>query len=263
MTTETAATSKSKRRVWILALVIGGGLLGLVVFIGVPLLLLVPLDRAVTAVRKANTATRIAAIQTGLDAFRQDFEAYPPSKPTDRLRHTHGYEILGECLRGPEGRGWGAAAGGRLPFGQVSNLRTYGPYYVDENQQAASAEVAAPGELAGPAIYDAFPSPRRPILYFRYDPDQDPPYDVHDNPVDPTCRRGFAGQEHFGLTATYRTPDGRVKWHREDYLLISPGEDRRYGRVVENVETGEVRPATPRDGSLSRRTRCDDITNFN
>jgi len=102
--------------------------------------------------------------------------------------------------------------------------------------------------------------PPRYILYFRFNAGRDPPYAVSDNPVDPTCRHGFANQEHFELSARRKDPKGGMGWVREDYLLISPGSDRLYGYVVVTAAGGEASPARPEDVTQGKAT-CDDIVN--
>ena len=233
-----------------------GGVLLLVIVLGILAFLLIP------ALHVPNVGTRPHAMMTligrlaaGLENFKNDWGVYPPSTPEPGEGRPYGYQNLVFYLAGPTGQGWGAAIGGGTPWGGQAPGRTYGPYYMIDPSNRLP-------EGAGPGVCDGFPSPRRPILYFRYDADRDPPYDVRDNPVDPTCETGFASQEHFELSATYETPESRQKWQRDDYLLISPGADRLYGYVVEDETGGEMRLATSAEQIRSGAATCDDITNF-
>lgn len=195
----------------------------------------------------ARTRAVVQSLQVGLAAFKSDWGVYPPSSPRDGGAKDYGYQNLAYYLMGPTGEGWGAPVAGELPFSGKSDKR-YGPYFMVEH--AVDTDVSL----------DAF-RPPKPILYFRFAPDRDSPLNVHDNPVDPTCKTGFASQEHFELSAKYRDDGGRLRWQREDYLLISPGPDRLYGCVVEDEKTGDWRPATREDVEAGRAV-WDDVTNF-
>jgi len=199
--------------------------------------------------------TLMGKLAAGLENFRGDWGVYPPSTPEPGEGRQYGYQNLVYYLTGPTGQGWGAAIGGLTPLGGQAPGRTYSPYYTIEPSDRLL-------EGAGLAVSDLFRSPRRPILYFRYDADRDPPCDVRDNPVDPTCEKGFASQAHFELSITYETPEGRRKWQRDDYLLISPGADRLYGYVIEDEATDTMRPATSAEEVRSGQATCDDIANF-
>jgi len=189
-------------------------------------------------------------VAAGLEAFKQDWGMYPPSSNGTEGARGFGYQCLALYLMGPDGKGWGQPANGVTPFGGKSE-RQFGPYYADDR-----------GNQNGPpeAILDSF-KPAKPLLYFRFDRDRDPPYDVRDNPVDPTCVNGFASQEHFELLVRPKDPNGNRKWVREDYLLISPGPDRCYGYVAEDRATGKLRPARPEEIEKGEAF-CDDITNI-
>jgi hypothetical protein len=110
------------------------------------------------------------------------------------------------------------------------------------------------------AIFDGL-EPAKPLLYFRFERDRDPPYDVRDNPVDPTGATGFASQEHFELFVRRKDASGTRKWVREDYLLIFPGYDRLYGHVIKDKATGKMRPARPEEVNTGMAV-CDDTVNF-
>lgn len=238
--------------------------------IGVLVSLLLPaVNHTVIAVRAAACAHRIAGISGGLENFKSDWGTYPPSDPNapDKIVGTddttngtggmqYGYQIMALALIGPTAKGWGAALGtgnnAQTPFGGSAPGRTYGPYY----------QMEAGGARSG--IADAFPSPRRAILYFRFDP-RNPvgqEFNHNDNPTTSSqgCpEEGFISKAHFDLSAKYETPDSRQKWQRDDYLLMSPGADRLYGYVREG---DPPMAATDKRYINDGTATCDDITNF-
>ncbi len=227
--------------------------------IGVLVALLLPaVNRAVIAVRNAACANLIAGLSQGLENFKADWGQYPSSSRSgdDAIQGTgtsqsteieYGYQILALALLGPEGKGWGAAADNDVtPYGGRSPDRTFGPYYKLEITSFSAG------------IPDAFPSPRRPILYYRYHRSRQG-YTATDNPTG-DLNKGYASDAHFKLSAQYRTPDNQIRWRRNDYLLISPGADRMYGYIY-MTETGTPTAASQthiQDGIAE----CDDITNF-
>jgi len=206
------------------------------------------LDNCKVSARIAATQNIINNLGAGLEAFKADWGVYPPSDAQHGGVRKYGFENLAYYLTGPEGLGYGQAAGAGGPFGGEAHGH-YGPYYRQENGGAASDR-----------ILDAF-RPGKAILYFRFEPSGDPEYDVQDNPVDPVCINGFASQEQFEMLVRPKDSQGNRKWVREDYLLISAGPDRLFGYVVEDAATGQVRPARPEEVE-SGKAACDDITNF-
>jgi len=235
--------------------------------IGVLVGLLLPaVGHAVIAVRKAACVHRIAGLTTALENFKDDWGTYPPSNPNaaDKIvggdettgdgsgTMRYGYQIMALALVGPTAKGWGAVLGkggnAQTPFGGSDPSRTYGPYY----------QMESGGARAG--IADAFPSPRRPILYFRFNPANPvgQEFNYQDNPTT-SLEEGFMSRPQFDLSAKYETPDGREKWQRDDYLLISPGADRLYGYIREG--TRPVAATSKRD-VIDGNATCDDITNF-
>lgn len=241
---------KSKKTLVIVLIVAGAGLILLISCPCIPLILMPFVNRAITAVRIAATESTTKNVCAGLEAFKADWSVYPPSSATTGGARENGAENLRYYLAGPEGNGWGLSANGAVPFGDRKQL-SYGPYW-RANPESPSA--------AGLVVPDAF-KPAKPILYFRFDRDRDPPYDVRDNPVGTSYAKGFASQEQFELLVRPKDASGNRKWVREDYLLISPGVDRYYGFVVEDKATGEVRLARPEEVEAGEAT-CDDITNF-
>jgi len=232
--------------------------------IGVLVAMLLPaVNRAVIAVRNAACASRIAQIEAGLANFKNDWGIYPPSTNADEdaaeLRDAcpgsgYGRELLTIALVGPgPGRkGWGRALGSdeqyKLPFGGQSQTVTYGPYYQGEFRWSGR----------GAFIPDAFPSPDRPILYYRYDR-RSAAYKHQDNQTG-NLGEGFQNEAHFELSAKYETPDSREdRWQRKDYLLICAGADRMYGWIK---DTDPPEAAGRRNEIVEGTALCDDLTNF-
>ena len=234
--------------------------------IGVLVAMLLPaVNRAVIAVRNAACASRIAQIETGLENFKNDWGDYPPSDRNasdaqelagESPGSDYGYELLTVSLigPGPTRKGWGRSLEDespqyKLPFGGTSDSVVYGPYYQGEFRWTGR----------GAFIPDAFPSPDRAILYYRYNP-RTGSYDHQDNPTTGDMGEGFRSEEHFKLSATYETPDSREdRWQRKDYLLICAGADRMYGWIK---DTDPPEPADDRDQLTEGSAVCDDVTNF-
>jgi len=239
-------------------------------------LLFPAVNAAVTAVRTAATQSTINNLSAGLEAFKQDWGAYPPSKigkdgwSSSMGYTTDGYSALIYYLMGSNGTGWGslampAAVG---PFGGTASA-AYGPYY--------KITAANPG-LPEP-VQDAF-KPGKAIFYYRYEPaDGTTAYDV-------TCNKGngtiadtagtnfggvasSAGQPYFELLVKPLAPDaattaGSQQWIRKDYLLISAGPDRYWGYVKEVLTSGAARVSQDVKQSeiTSGVAMCDDVCNF-
>jgi hypothetical protein len=234
--------------------------------IGVLVAMLLPaVNRAVIAVRNASCANRIAQIEAGLANFKNDWGVYPPSDDQDDdashlSQHCPGGARYGKNLMtvaligpGPERKGWGRGATDdqhALPFGGQSESTQYGPYYQGEFRWTGR----------GAFIPDAFPSPDRPILYYRYDR-RSGKYHYDDNQsAGGDLGEGFRNEDHFELSATYETPDSReTRWQRKDYLLICAGADRMYGWIK---DTDPPEAADDRDQITEGEAVCDDLTNF-
>jgi len=237
------------RKALIITLVVCGALVLMCAGCPVVMALLMPFtNRAIVAARTAGTQNIITSLSAGNESFKADWGIYPPSDAQHGGARKYGFECLAYYLTGPEGRGWGRAAGAGGPFGGEAH-GYYGPYYRQDS-----------GYSAPDRILDAFRPPKA-ILYFRFEPSGDPEYDVQDNPVDPACINGFASQEQFEMLVRPKDSQGNRKWVREDYLLISAGPDRLFGYVVEDAATGQVRPARPEEVE-SGKAECDDIANF-
>jgi len=204
--------------------------------------------------RLPRTNETLVALSASIDAFRLDWGQYPPSRFTDEpadLQSRGGAGLLAYYLLGPRGTGWGPGNVPSAPFGKTPQ-RQFGPYATLDPKRLALEESRPVGFL------DAF-APPEPILYFRAEPGREPLFDVRDNPVDPTGRCGFVSQEHFEKFVQQPVgPDRKRTWVRQDYLLISPGQDRLYGPVTEDPATGQWRPARPDETDVY----CDDVANF-
>jgi prepilin-type N-terminal cleavage/methylation domain-containing protein len=241
--------------------------------IGILVSLILPaLGQAIRAGRAAATMHTISNISAGLEAFKNDWACYPPSAPptegtvSDGGPYTYGYQLLVYYLMGPGSnttssttrKGWGTLYQGKPPFGANSGGTSKvaaGPYYMAENPPDIDTADAS-STVQPPWIRDAF-RPGQAILYFRFEPGATPQYDVSNNPVDSACKNGFASQTHFELLVK---PNG--KWVRQDFLLISAGEDRYWGLVKPEMAgssaTGRMIAATATDTN----GLCDDLCNF-
>jgi len=202
----------------------------------------------------AHTQLTLSQIMRGLQAFQKDFDQYPPSRFTDEpydMKKYGGAGLLAYYLMGPKAGGWGGEDPQVLPFGGTSGVPVPA-YFGFDPKVVIVAEDMRPMGFA-----DSFQPPRK-ILYFLAEPGREPLFDVRDNPVDATCKTGFASQEQLEMEAKRKGPDGKVDWICKDYLLISPGPDRLYGPVVIDGK-GRWRPAKPEEAANSQ---YDDITNF-
>jgi len=249
-----------------------------VAIIGLLITLLVPVVTKATAILlRVQTERVLKDIALGLEAFRNDFQCYPPSQPVAGER-PDGASNLAYYLRGPAARGWGTTAGGRMPFGGRAR-KAYGPYYEAEESRVV---YFADHTLAG--FTDAYqPVGLRDdvvvgrILYFRLDPQSNrflwDDNKVPDNVTDPT-KQAFMGYTSELQTGNYYITaqawqcsdpehtdffeeDGTCPRCGEDlvpvqlqlrgtkqYLLVSPGPDRRYGKVYLSETDGGIVPDT-------------------
>ena len=241
-----------------------------VAIIGLLITLLVPAVTKATAIIITIKTKRIIEkeIPLGLEAFRNDFGCYPPSKPYNAADATtgrlpDGASNLVYYLRGPAARGWGTTAGGLMPFGG-RGMRVYGPYY--EAEESRVVYFPDPdGRVAG--FTDAFqPVGLRDnavvgrILYFRASPGATPliwtfAWTDNQDPANPDpTKQAFMGYTSAANFASTNSVAGGMK----RYLLVSPGFDRRYGLVYKRKETdgGGIVPVTV--GTEEGMT-CDDI----
>ncbi len=245
-------------------------LLIVMLIIGALIGLLVPtIARALRTVRNTMTRTIIKDIGMGLEAYKRDFGDYPPSE-YDRSYPRTGAEKLVFYLRGPRDSGWGAGAAGLLPEhagGSRSRTRTYGPYYDTDEEDIEWDQVR--GEHRQVAFRDAIRPPGR-IIYFKATRDDqgNTQYRWEDNNVrgvpDAEGHANYPRQTSFyewttvGGTSS-AAQSGNYKDH--DYMLISPGQDGRFGGVRRD-EKGRVFTAT-REEVQNGDASYDDITNWN
>ncbi len=262
-----------------------------IAIIGLLITLLVPaVTKATAIIIRVQTERILKDIALGLEAFRNDFQCYPPSQPVAGER-PDGASNLVYYLRGPAARGWGTTAGGLMPFGGRPQ-KAYGPYYEAEEARVVYFD-DADKTVAG--FTDSF----RPvglrddvvvgrILYFRVDPatgrflwthNEVPDY------VEDLTKKAFMGYTsaqqsgNFYITAeAWQCPDpehtdlfekpGKCPKCDTDlrqvtvpatkrYLLVSPGPDRRYGYVYESEADGGIVPDT--DGTAEATLPLDDI----
>ncbi|MGB2755999.1 MAG: type II secretion system protein [Phycisphaerae bacterium] len=236
-----------------------------VAIIGLLITLLVPAVTKATAIIITIQTKNILEkeIPLGLEAFRNDFQCYPPSKPyipgdASTGRMLDGASNLVYYLRGPAARGWGTTAGGLMPFGGRAR-KAYGPYYESQVVYSADEERFGFTDTINPVgLRDDVVVGR--ILYFRAS-SGNTPFDWDDNedpmPTDPTKQAfmGYTSQQQAGeyfATQTGTTQSGAMR-----YLLVSPGFDRRYGRVYLSETDGEIVPDT--DGDAEATLPLDDI----
>jgi prepilin-type N-terminal cleavage/methylation domain-containing protein len=266
-------------------------LLVVIGIIGLLITLLMPtVTMALLTARKSMTQRIIKDLGLGVQAFHADFGFYPPSKPYDGTPNVSGDQMgpmptgaanLVHYLMGPVGKGWGVAGGGGMPQDLLSNptgarpTRSYGPYY-----QCASEDLAYETPTAGPfkgkkiagGFLDAFKPPGK-ILYYRYDPNatdsatseavgfvwRDNNYDSGASSL--ACNTtNYADQAkmcEIVRKALTTTPPRRFRFARQDYILISPGADGRYG-YCKTDDAAEIVPASDEDKSIT----YDDITNW-
>ncbi|MEA3367097.1 MAG: type II secretion system protein [Planctomycetota bacterium] len=244
-------------------------LLIVMLIIGALIGLLVPtIGRAIRTVHSTITRRTISGIGMGLEAYKNDFGDYPPSDDDTNYPRT-GAEKLVFYLRGPQGSGWGAGAAGMLPQhvgASRSRTRTYGPYYEADEDDIKWEEVR--GDWRRVAFLDANEPPGR-IIYFKAGRDRDgnTTYDWNDNNLrsapDAQGKTNYPNQTAFEdwtvIGGHSSAADGDYKRH--DYLLVSPGQDGRFGGVRRD-EDGNVFVATRQqveDGDAA----YDDITNWN
>ncbi len=244
--------------------------------IGLLIALLLPaVDKAVRATRNGASKVIIQSLSVGLEAFKADWGAYPPSDRSSTEWGTPppsyvniGGELMAYALMGPGGNGWGvkAAEAGTgtsdwiLPFGGEAR-KAYGPYFTQESGDPT-------------AVHDGFPSYGAGgiVLYYRFDAGASSgagglygDYDYADNPTGDTDWRdgaGFKDRTHFRLSTVYEALDRIPRWQREDYLLISPGADRLYGHVYLNPSNPDLIKAATASDISAGRVAYDDITNF-
>ncbi len=249
-------------------------LLVVIGIIGVLITLLMPtVSRAMVMAREYMTRSTIKELEVGIEAFKSDFKVYPTSKPrgagtADDGRmageRPTGAANLAYYLLGPGGSGWGIAGGGLMPVTNARPGRSYGPYYQADEDAMKYETVAGRSIVVG--FLDSF-NPPGVILYFvGWEADGRMSSQAEgrtyfywlDGGTDPTGKKNYATLTYFeqcvkGEDATATTP-----YRRQDYFLVSPGQDGRYGAVMQNENTGEWEPTDLNAAGAY----CDDIGNW-
>ena len=242
-----------------------------VAIIGLLITLLVPAVTKATAIIITIKTKRIIEkeIPLGLEAFRNDFQCYPPSKPYDVADATSGCMRDGASnlvyyLRGPAARGWGTTAGGLMPFiwkcpnpshsqffggpglcpscgqtrvqGRERARKAYGPYYEAEESRVV---YFADNTVAG--FTDAFePVGLRDdvvvgrILYFRMDPQTGRFLWTHNKDPDQADPTKKTKQAFMGYTSAKQT--GNVYITAEAWKC---GTDPNHIDLFEKFGTGK------------------------
>jgi len=268
-----------------------------VAIIGLLITLLVPVVTKATAIiLRVQTERVLKDIALGLEAFRNDFQCYPPSYEErdandngnieEEEKH-YGAANLALYLRGPVARGWGTTAGGRMPFPCGRARKAYGPYYEAEEAHVvyftdADHTVAGFTDAYQPVgLRDDVVVGR--ILYFRLDP-QSNKFLWTDN-RDPDDITDLTKQAFMGYTSALQTGNYYITaqaWQCPDpehtdlfeedgtcprcgkdlvlvqlqlrgtkrYLLVSPGPDRRYGKVYTETDGGIVPDTDGTEGEV-------------
>ena len=245
-----------KRGFTLIELLVVMGIIGLLV-----MLLMPAVNYAIVVAQGVATRSTFNRIEAGLAGFRGDFGVYPPS---DKSHETvvgwsttaYGYEILGLCLGGPGGTGWGAGdEQNRMPFGGESTEK-FGPYFEG---------------AGGSNILDSY-KPAMQILYFRYEQSGDPEattlteavYDFNDNKATDLTKGedGFVNQGNLMMLLRRRVT---YQYVRRDYVLISAGPDRVFGYRVGPDANGAYTfpsPAIQPPANAYKEAYCDDLANF-
>ncbi len=245
-------------------------LLVVIGIIGVLITLLMPtISRATAMAREHMTRSIIKELEVGLEAFKFDFKVYPTSKPhaspasaLDRRvegeRRT-GAANLAYYLLGPGRSGWGIAGGGLMPFSNARPRRSYGPYFqADEDAMRYSDHSGEAGQVAG--FLDAF-SPPGVILYFSGWKDADGETHFYRSDGESNSdegRENYDTDERFKQCVKGEGEEASTPYLRQDYFLVSPGLDGRYGAIIQNEHTGEWSPTDLHTVG----SHCDDVGNW-
>lgn len=250
-------------------------LLVVIGIIGLLLTLLMPtITRAMQTVRAVRTRTIIKQLSIAIENFRTDFGACPPSKPDSSTSGVNtGAGKLVYYLVGPAGSGWGYGGGGNLPFSTATAsvgvaARTYGPYYQTNQEQVRYRAIGSSN--GSPVGYLDGYKPAGVILYFAATKDAagNPVYNWSDcnlngTAADSTAKVNFASNVFFEDCLAVRqsmiTVEGQpvlLRYMRQDFILVSPGADGRYGAIKWDAN-GNADPVKKEAGEY------DDIGNWN
>jgi prepilin-type N-terminal cleavage/methylation domain-containing protein len=228
-------------------------------------LLLPAVTQAVVAARIASTQHTIDGLQTGVVAFKADWNVYPPSsnsapEMSGMAYPKYGYECLTYYLMGPERKGWGSLYNNKAPWGGTDTQARQPYYNTDRDSDLFVMDTSV-------SFQDAF-SPGKRVLYYRFEAGKTSSYDAMDCPSGTTGN--LEGSTSFSSFATQPQFEMLVKpknkWVNEGgFLLIAAGPSRTFGPVVPEIDangrpTGRYLPNL--SGSWSADTMCDNICNF-
>lgn len=194
-------------------------------------------------------------------------------------------------LAGPDRSGWGTNAGGTMPFGGAPQ-RTYGPYYQCEEEGVRYETVKVQGaqRYIPVGFLDVY-KPAGVILYLKsykremqdsagnkfviqaYDSTDNNRPDLLSNLRDPNYAKYNYGEAStkpqqtmfdYATGVWSRTGTRRAEIKRyssQNYMLISPGPDHRYGYVhAATLEACD--PDSDSNPKSADSALCDDITNW-
>ena len=261
---------------------------------------LITLRIAATKERISEIAQGLEAFYLDFKSYPPSIENAPANDPFRTGTRTHisggtdtkyyGNETLVYYLLGPTLNGWGSGAttpstspnpnkSNWKPFDKATGSNSYGtagdrdypPYFKIETSKLGFNV----GSQQYETILDAFTKEIRPIYYFRNilgrtattSSTIDQCFTYNDCPVwmsNVPGSYGFETQAQFNQIAYY-VYGGVSTVVGQPYLLISPGEDRCYGQVVDDptVLPNKLRPWRTSDpvGSSGAAAGCDDIMN--
>jgi|WetSurMetagenome_2_1015567.scaffolds.fasta_scaffold22402_2 prepilin-type N-terminal cleavage/methylation domain-containing protein len=232
-------------------------------------MLLPTLAAAMMIANKTATRNQMNELSLSLKAFRTDFGDYPPSRPYNAADPASGALGTGPAnlvyyLGGPAGSGWGTGAAGRMPFPGQKPLRQYGPYADTSPDGISSVTV---GTTTVPVGYMDHFHPAGIILYIKCDNSvATGRYLVSDGgPGDATAKTNYMDQAKLEEVARFQV-GAVLKWVSQDFILVSPGPDGRYGYIRVKKDTGQVFPCSMNDADPSNEytsPSCDDLSSWN
>jgi len=194
-------------------------------------------------------------------------------------------------VAGPDRTGWGTNAGGTMPFGGAPQ-RTFGPYYQceEEGVRYETVNVRGAQRYIPVGFLDVY-KPAGVILYLKsykremldsvgnkfviqaYDPTDNNRPDLLSNVRDPNYAKYNYGETStksqqtmfdYAVGVWSRTGTRRAEIKRyssQNYMLISPGPDHRYG-YVHSGTLASCDPDSDSNPQSADSALCDDITNW-
>jgi type II secretory pathway pseudopilin PulG len=203
----------------------GFTLIEMLIVISIIMVLIVILVAAIRTVGQDEAAARqvIKSLENALASYYAMYGAYPPSKVPDGYPNAEGIssgaEALYYFLHGPRGEGWG-------PHALDGGIRERGKNWTP--QKAVSDKWISRDTTAPRYYIDALGDDGKPILYYRAairprNNTVQEVYQKNDNakfwsPSDSEWRQYMSSSD---------VPNTAV--NLQSYVLIAPGNDRRYG----------------------------------